>query len=373
MKTLISISIGLFLSIAASSQSCLPDGITFNTQSQIDSFRVNYPNCAEIEGAVIISGDNITNLDSLSVLISIDGGLDISINPGLTSLAGLDNLVTIGGILNIQENDILNSLDGLENIDASSITDLYIRQNPSLASCEIQAVCNYLTDPTGSINIYYNAPGCNNPTEVAGACGITIPCLPYGNYYFVHQSDINDFTENYAGCTNLEGNVTIKAMDSLDITNLNTLSAVNSIGGNLEISLTLLPDLSGLGALTTVGGDLILYMDRDMTTLTGLENLISVGGTLELNYDDTLTSLEALSNLSQIGATLYIYHCDTLQNLSGLENLDFIGNELRLINNPALTSLNGLENIDSIGGISITLNEALSDISSLGNIISCKT
>ncbi len=36
------------------SQGCLPEGITFTTQEQIDNFQTNYPGCTEIEGDVII-------------------------------------------------------------------------------------------------------------------------------------------------------------------------------------------------------------------------------------------------------------------------------------------------------------------------------
>ncbi len=36
--------------------SCLPDGITFSTQAEIDSFQTNYPNCTEIHGDVGING-----------------------------------------------------------------------------------------------------------------------------------------------------------------------------------------------------------------------------------------------------------------------------------------------------------------------------
>jgi len=57
------------------SQPCLPSGITFSTQEQIDNFQTNYPNCTEIEGDVIIEGNDITNLDGLSVLTAIGGFL----------------------------------------------------------------------------------------------------------------------------------------------------------------------------------------------------------------------------------------------------------------------------------------------------------
>jgi len=64
----------LFL-FAQTEDSCLPDGITFTTQAQIDSFAIIYPNCTEIEGDVLIGGWNgsdISNLNGLNVLSSIE-------------------------------------------------------------------------------------------------------------------------------------------------------------------------------------------------------------------------------------------------------------------------------------------------------------
>ncbi len=46
--------IWLILLFAGAAQSCLPQGITFSTQNQIDSFPINYPNCTVIEGEVTI-------------------------------------------------------------------------------------------------------------------------------------------------------------------------------------------------------------------------------------------------------------------------------------------------------------------------------
>lgn len=71
---LITLHISLF-SIHLTAQPCLPDGITFTTQAVIDNFQTNYPGCTEIEGFVIINGNDITNLSGLSVLTSIGGYL----------------------------------------------------------------------------------------------------------------------------------------------------------------------------------------------------------------------------------------------------------------------------------------------------------
>ena len=66
----------LLTNIAANSQSpCLPEGITFTTQEQIDNFQANYPGCTEIMGTVLIEGNNITNLDGLEVITTIAGYL----------------------------------------------------------------------------------------------------------------------------------------------------------------------------------------------------------------------------------------------------------------------------------------------------------
>ncbi|RLD57407.1 MAG: hypothetical protein DRI97_05430 [Bacteroidetes bacterium] len=78
------------------SQPCLPEGITFSTQSQIDSFPINYPGCTEIEGDVIIEGETIVNLSVLNVLTSIEGRLRIWDCNALTSLEGLEGLTYIG-------------------------------------------------------------------------------------------------------------------------------------------------------------------------------------------------------------------------------------------------------------------------------------
>ena len=82
MKKIILIStLILFIQTLTNSQTCLPEGITFSTQNEIDGFPFDYPDCSEIEGDVLIisteGGLEITNLDSLSALVAINGNLRI--------------------------------------------------------------------------------------------------------------------------------------------------------------------------------------------------------------------------------------------------------------------------------------------------------
>ena len=89
----------LFLN-SAWTQSCLPEGITFVSQPQIDSFQINYPGCKKIEGDVTINdttSNGIKNLNGLNVLSSIKGDLFIGYGRGLEDLSGLDSLTTVDG------------------------------------------------------------------------------------------------------------------------------------------------------------------------------------------------------------------------------------------------------------------------------------
>ena len=405
----------LFVQITAYSQPCLPEGITFSTQEEIDNFQTNYPNCTEIEGYVRIgapgASSKITNLNGLSVLSSIGGSLDVGdgfirFNPALTSLTGLDNVTSIGGDLQIwanhaltsliglnnvtsigndliiQSNNALTTLSGLDNIDAASIEGLYISENDSLSTCEVQSVCDYLASPNGTVAIYNNANGCNNPPEVANACGITLPCLPFGNYYLFTQADIDNFQTNYPNCTEIEGDVYMGSWSGTDITNLNGLSVLTSIGGDLRIYFNAyLTSLTGLDNVTFIGGYLWIGGNDALTSLTGLENLTYAGGLIlgwmgfSLYGNVSLTSLTGLNNLTSIGGPLQIMENNTLTSLTGLDNVTSIGGFLMIGNyygpnsNYALTSLTGLDNVTSIGGyLVIAHNLALTSLMGLDNI-----
>lgn len=77
-KLALILAASFFFQLNIFSQPYLPQGITFWTQSDIDSFQSNYPYCAEIEGDVTIGvygSSDITNLVGLNVVTAIGGEL----------------------------------------------------------------------------------------------------------------------------------------------------------------------------------------------------------------------------------------------------------------------------------------------------------
>ena len=77
-------------------------------------------------------------------------------------------------------------------------------------------------------------------------------CLPAG-ITLTTQAQIDSFQINYPGCTEIEGDVEITGDD---ITSLNGLSVLTSIGGDLQIdSNAVLTSLTGLDNTASIGGN----------------------------------------------------------------------------------------------------------------------
>src|SRR5210317_2398415 len=109
--TVIVLTILAFLLVSAQDP-CLPDGIEFTLQEQIDNFQTDYPGCTEISGDVWIVGADISNLEGLNVITSIGGTLSFLNNSILNSMSGLENLSSIEGNFEIDDNNALTSLSG---------------------------------------------------------------------------------------------------------------------------------------------------------------------------------------------------------------------------------------------------------------------
>ncbi len=372
-KSLLLIAVMLISFATANAQSCLPEGIIFSTQEQIDNFQSDYPGCTEIEGNVRIQGAGITNLNGLSVLTAIGGSLQIRLNSALTSLNGLEGLTSIGGSLRIRYNYSLTSLTGLDNLTfvGSSLT---LNNNTTLSACNTDWLCNVLEIVSGSVTIQGNAPGCLSLVEVALSCG-GMACLPNGIYNFILQSDIDNFSVAFPGCINT-GSIKVSGDD---INNLNGLNVLTSINGTLEIhDIHTLPNLNGLNNITYIGGR-ISIKNSSLINMTGLEGLHSVGSDFFIGANPSLISLSGLENLLSIGRHLTIGNQwaggnPALTNLDGLDNLASIGGGMDLCDNPLLNNLSGLNSLTSIGGgffvvgnSSLTSFTGLSNLKSLGS------
>ena len=196
-------------------------------------------------------------------------------------------------------------------------------------------------------------------------------CLPNG-ININTQEEIDNFSTNYPGCTEIGGSVLISDQGTNSITNLNGLNVITSINGYLVIgennSLT---SLSGLENLNLIGGSLEINDNSILSDLTALNNVTIVGGSITIESNDTLLNLTGLNNITSVVESIFIVHNANLTSIDGLENIESIRNYLRISFNSALTNLDGLISVSSIGDyLFINHNDSLISLQGLENVTS---
>ncbi len=253
--------LSVIIKITALSQGCLPDGIHFKTQEEIDNFSINYPGCTEIEGLVVIDdtieGD-ITNLLGLSSITKTGGNiLRIANNSMLTNLSGLENLDSIEYNFDISNNYSLNSISALESL--VSVPNIYIEKNPSLKNLE----------------------GLNQLDTISRLSIIE-----------------NDSLQNLSALSNLKRiHIVLHIENNQSLQNLSGLENLAYIGEDFKIfNNDLLTDLQGLNNLKFIRGYLKVRYNDQLTSLDGLENIDTLEGGISINDNLVLSSLESISN-----------------------------------------------------------------------------
>jgi len=139
--------------------------------------------------------ENLISLNGLESVSSIGGRMDVSYNPALETIDNLMNVTSISGDLKIMGNNSLSSLEGLDNISHNSIENLYIVFNTILCVCNVQSVCDYLGNPNGATEIYYNYIGCDSKEEVEEACLVNVSGYNVESEFAVYPNPIvNELT-----------------------------------------------------------------------------------------------------------------------------------------------------------------------------------
>lgn len=279
-KTILSFVLTFIILTDALPQSCLPNGIVFSNQTEIDNFSANYPGCTKIEGRVVIDdleNDNITNLFGLSNLQSIGAWIRIHDNNKLTSLLGLNNLDSVAMDITIQDNKSIKSLSGLEKVNYIG-EYLDISYNDSLLSL----------DGIGSLDTL--------------------------NSFFIISNN---------SLTSLTG------LQSLSFINTNLLIERNA----------LLSSLNGLDQLSMIGNDFKIINNDSLINLEGVENLTHIANFLRIRNNYSITSLAGLENLDSINGGISISGNGLLSSLVGLDGAELKPNSyLSINNNPFLTN-----------------------------------
>lgn len=373
---------------------CPPSGIIIRTQPQIDSFRILYPNCTVIEGDVeIIQLAGITNFDGLSQIDSIKGSFDCRFCDENT-LADLENLSYIEKTfrLNLYKDTLVSGPKKLTHIGNSFISEdgYSIRNFGGLSKLETIGGRMFI----------------QNAQLLTGFYG-----LDNLRYIGELQAEQCFALHSYQGLENLETIGGRLWMLSNDITDLNGLSSLKKVGGDLVIrDQTILTDLSGLENLREVG-KLGLYVNKELENIDALKNLQKAQSIeiiqqhklevldfaqvtnleeLFLNLCDNITILDKIPTMVD-SAELSIISCDNfngiipgsirlaknirissndkLQTLGGLEQLEEVTENLSIGSSSLIDNLQTFQNLNSVGSeLVIAYLDSLKNLNGLDNL-----
>jgi Secretion system C-terminal sorting domain len=367
---------------SAFSQGCLPDGIAFSSQAEIDSFQSTYPNCTEIEGDVFISGTDITNLQGLNSITAIGGSLSIYGNLLLENLVGLENIISIEGSLDIGNcpgsNPVLQSLTGLDNLVTIAET-FSISNSPKLSKLFVSPKLKTIGGSLRirSANCLKDLSGLDSLSSTGGLNITNTPLCSLHGLESLSEIDgelylnWNDSLTSLNGLNNLSNIGQGFSLDSNDsLFSLNGLESLVEIGGGFSIaSNNALTDLSALSNLTQIGNNFGIIENEKLINLNGLDSLSTVNGTFTILTNLSLINLNGLSALTTVNGDFGIANNPSLINLNGLSALTTIAEDFGISYNPSLTDLSGFENLSNMGGyFYLFSNDSLTSLAGIENI-----
>jgi len=374
------------------------------SDSAVNDFVTNFPNCTEINGDLILSSSDLTTVAALGQLIRIKGDLRI-INSALSNLNGLENIVsvsnvtltdninlsdisqlssltTIQGNLTVSGNSSLksstlfpnlssiigklafinnDSLTGIEGFPKlTAIGGLKLEGNAFLSSLDGLISINTLGD---SIEIINNA--------ALNKCNIDVVC----QHISAEKAAI--IANNSTACTDVEtvtslcqngcatGLVFLNSQEKIDLF-IASNSDCDTLHGDLLIRWNEVTDISGLGFLKVINGYLRIADTRNLTNLNGLENLTTIDSFLLIQDCTKLFNLQGLRSLQKVGGFLALDGNWLLQDIDGLAQIDQINGNLSILDNIRLQNVDGLSQIQAIqGNVEIKDNDNLADCSSI--------
>ena len=366
--------IAMIFSAPAFAQDCTPNDIELSSQEQVDNFQANHGPCDSVVNDLTINGDDITILDGLSDLTSVNGRLSIWDSDALTNLNGLSSL-NFAFRLRLGYNDSLANLDGLSSL--TNVAELIIRSNIVLAN--VNGLSALVNAGRGFVFIEYN----DLLTNIDGLSGLT----DEGTLYITRNVALTNL-DGLSGLTSVQalhivGNEKLANVDGLSslsnvdhvleingndsVANLAGLSSLTSMNGSLVLYGSW-ANIDGLSRLTSVGGDLTIGGPK-IDTLDGLSSVTSIGGTLNINNTNVLTNMDGLSALASLGNNLVLYTNLALNNLDGLSGLTGMGGGFSISDNEVLTNLDGLSALQAVQHINVHDNTSLADCQGLITLV----
>ncbi|GIL53573.1 hypothetical protein Vafri_9184 [Volvox africanus] len=192
----------------------------------------------------------------------------------------------------------------------------------------------------------------------------------YGQLVILGARDGSSTLETLQGLDNLQyvGGLHLVYLNQLR--NLTGLGSLRTVRGDLNILFCAsLQSTRGLGPLTSIYTDLYLKGNRGLWDMSGFRAIRSIGWDLHLQDMPYIKNLEGLSAVQTVYGEIVIKNCSQLTSTSGLKSLSQIGVSVALLWNDALSDVSGLSRLSQIpGDLQLTGNPSLQSLQPLSSL-----
>lgn len=198
-----------------------------------------------------VSNTNLTNIDSLSPITTVQQMVVIDKNSRLNDLDGLSGVTTAQGV-NIALNSRLTDVASLSSMRA--VNSITIQSNYGLKDI---SGFSALEKIGGSLTIRHN-------TQMSSISGFSKLESIEGAFFYIEK---NNYLDNIDGFTNLETVAgSMKVMNNRKLSNLDGFSSLRTVGYSFKIAGGYaLTDVSALANLRHVGGGIRLIATNGIT------------------------------------------------------------------------------------------------------------
>ena len=268
-----------------------------------------------IWGQVVFSGDKIFNTQqdiedffAVKPYTSITGDVTFDPTTGFSDLGPFSDITLIGGTLtfiNFTPSDPIDPLDAF-----SSLTEV------------------------GGLTI--GTPGNGNDFEdflFPEYEGLSSDVLTTINGDLIVQNNATFMDLSMSALQSISGSFVVTGSPLFE--SFGFSPSLTSIGQDLQIVGSSIGDLDGLLGITSVGGDIILNGNSDLTSLTGLENLATAASLSIIDNDNaSFTDLSELGSLTTLTNSLTITGNASLSDCSQLPcQVTVGGSDFNTVNN----------------------------------------
>ena len=172
----------------------------------------------------------------------------------------------------------------------------------------------------------------------------------YGDIILSSQSQVDAFINS--GITEIHGVLAVQPAsegETTDITNLDSLTLLTFVSRIVIAHNPVLTDIGGLSNIDSLTSDLQIESNGALLNLDGLSAITTIGGNVNV-LNTLITNLDSFSSLTSVGGNLFV-QVTSVTNLDGLSNLVSVGGKLRIFGNPDLTKFCGLYTLLSSDGL----------------------